>query len=290
MPDTAPKRVDLLPAGLLLGGMVSVQVGAAVAMHVFTQVGPTSTVMLRLCLAAVFLGVGVRPDIRGARSRWAPLLALGLSVGLMNWLFYESISRIPLGNTVTLEFVGPLVLALITSHRLVDTGWALLAGVGVALLGSTSGLVLGTGGILALTAGACWAAYIVLSHRVGQLFSDADGLTISMAVAGATFLPFGIASGGARLLSPSVLGLGVIVALLASVIPYSFDMAALRMVAPRFYATFYSLEPAIAAAVGAIFLRQSVTLRDAIAIVCVASASIGVTWQLRRPNITLLEP
>lgn len=282
-------RSSVLPAFLLLGAMVSVECGAAVAIHVFGQVGPAATVMLRLCLAAVFLAVFVRPSVVAARDRWVPVAVLGVSVGLMNWLFYESIARIPLGNTVTLEFIGPLVVALATTRRLVDAGWALLAGAGVGLLGGFGGAAFSLGGAFAFLAGACWAVYIVASHRVAHLFANADGLTLGMAVAGATMLPIGIAAGGARLLSVSVIGFGVVIAVLSSVIPYSFDMAALRIASPRFYATFYSLEPAVAAAIGAVFLGQAVTLREAFAILLVATASIGVTWQLYRKSVTLLE-
>lgn len=282
---------QLLPVGFLLAAMVSVQCGAALAMRLFTRIGPTATVMLRLCIAAMFMAVAIKPSFAAlSRGRWRPVVGLGLSVGSMNWLFYESISRIPLGTTVTLEFLGPLALALATSRRLTDAGWTLLAAIGVLLLGGTDGWTLGLGGVFALIAGGCWAAYIMLNQRVGRLFSDAVGLTFSMGIAGIIMVPGGVAAGGSRTASMTVVGVGAIVAVLSSVIPYMLDMAALRRISPRFYATFYSLEPAVAAVVGMIFLGQSVGLRGAMAILLVATASIGVSWQLRKPPITVREP
>lgn len=260
-------------------------------MRLFPRVGPTATVMLRLCIAAAFMALVIKPSLSALKEgRWGPIIGLGVSVASMNWLFYESISRIPLGTTVTLEFLGPLVLALVTSRRLVDAGWTLLAAAGVVLLGGTDGSSLGLGGVLALVAGVSWAAYIVLNQRVGRLFSDAVGLTLSMSVAGAGLLPEGVAAGGSRLAYLTVLGLGTVVAVLSSVIPYTLDMAALRMVSPRFYATFYSLEPAVAALVGLLFLGQAMGVREAIAILFVAAASVGVSWQLRKPPIATPEP
>lgn len=280
------KRSGLLPTAMLLGAMLSVQGGAALAVGLFERVGPTAVVMLRLCLAAVLLVAAFRPKVTSLRGgRLLPVLGLGISLAAMNWLFYESISRIPLGTSVTIEFLGPIVLAIATSRHGADIAWVLLAATGVLLLGGTSGWTLGLGGVFAVAAGACWAAYILLTQRVGRLYADARGLAMSMSVAGLAVLPSGLVTAGPHLTSVAVLGIGALVAVLSSVIPYTLEMRALRLVSARFYAVFYSLEPAVAALVGAIFLSQSVNAREAVAICCVATASVGVSLELRRTPV-----
>ena len=280
------KKPGFLPIAMLLGAMLSVQGGAALAIRLFEKVGPTAVVMLRLCLAAIVLVAVFRPKVTSLRGgRLLPVLGLGISLAAMNWLFYESISRIPLGTSVTIEFLGPIVLAIATSRHVADVAWVLLAATGVLLLSGTNGWTLGLGGIFAVAAGACWAAYILLTQRVGRLFADARGLALSMSVAGLAVIPSGLVTAGPRLTSMAVLGIGSLVALLSSVIPYTLEMRALRLVSARFYAVFYSLEPAVAAFVGAIFLNQPVNAREAFAICCVATASVGVSLELRRAPV-----
>jgi len=280
------KKPGFLPIAMLLGAMLSVQGGAALAIRLFEKVGPTAVVMLRLCLAAIVLIAVFRPKVTSLRGgRLLPVLALGISLAAMNWLFYESISRIPLGTSVTIEFLGPIVLAIATSRHVADVAWVLLAATGVLLLSGTNGWTLGLGGIFAVAAGACWAVYILATQRVGRLYADARGLALSMSVAGLAVIPSGLTTAGPGLTSMAVLGIGALVALLSSVIPYTLEMRALRLISARFYAVFYSLEPAVAALVGAVFLGQSVNAREAFAICCVATASVGVSLELRKTPV-----
>jgi inner membrane transporter RhtA len=265
------------PELLVAAGAVSVQSGAAVATHLFPRVGPAGAVALRLLLGAIVLLVVARPTVHGRRRRDVAAVALfGVALGTMNLSFYEAIARIPLGVAVTVEFIGPLAVAVIGSRRAPDLLWAVLAGAGVALLAASPGGHLdGVGILLALLAGGCWAGYILLSREAGRRMEGLDGLAIAMIVAAVLVTPEGIATGGARLLDPAVLGMGMAVALLSSVLPYSLELIALRAVSPRAFGVLLSLDPAIAALAGLVFLGQHLDAHEVVAIVLVMAANIG---------------
>jgi inner membrane transporter RhtA len=257
-----------------------VQFGAAFADQLFGRAGPAGVVLLRLFLSAVVLLVFVRPSLRDRRRRdliWA--VAFGLVLGGMNWSFYEALARLPLGVAVTIEFVGPLAVAILGSRRLVDLIWALLAAAGVALLAGNAfnGSLSFTGLALAVLAGGCWAAYIIASKRVGASFSGLEGLSIALCVGALLVLPAGVAQGGRALLEPLVLGGGLLVALMSSLIPYSLEITALRNLSARAFGLLMSLEPAAAALAGVIVLGEGLELRTVLAIVLVVAASIGTT-------------
>ena len=263
---------------LVLGAIVSVQVGAAIATTLFDEVGPTGTVMLRLGFAALVLVAIWRPGLAGLRGARARDIALfGVALAAMNTSFYLALERIPLGIGVTLEFVGPLGVAFAASRSRSDLVWAALAAAGILLLVPAPGAgeldLLGCA--LALLAGAFWAAYIVLSARVGQASAGGQGLALAMVLAAALLLAPGIADGGADLLDPALLAAGFAIAMLSSAIPYSLELEALRRLPQGTFGVLMSLEPAVAATVGFLVLDQGLALREAagIALVVVASAA-----------------
>ncbi|MFJ6482262.1 EamA family transporter [Streptomyces sp. NPDC091682] len=278
------------PVALVISAGISVQFGAALAVMIMPRAGAAGVVTLRLAAAALVLLVLCRPKVRGySRSDWGTVLAFGVAMAGMNGLFYQSIDRIPLGPAVTLEVLGPLALSVIVSRRLVNVLWAGLALGGVVLLsghgggGPSFGSLDPLGAAFALGAGAMWAAYIVFSARTGRRFPQADGLALAMAVAAVISLPLGIAEAGPALLVPSTLALGVGVAVLSSVLPYTLELLALRRMPAPTFAILMSLEPAIAAAAGFLVLNQAMSALDALAVALVIAASMGaVRSQIRK--------
>ncbi|MEO6886066.1 MAG: EamA family transporter [Jatrophihabitantaceae bacterium] len=272
------------PQVLLLGSIASVQFGSAFAATLFDQAGPGGVVFLRLVLSAAILLAYSRPRLRGRTRRdLVAAVAFGLVLGGMNWSFYESLDRLPLGVAVTIEFVGPLAVAVGGSRRWIDGLWVLLAGGGVLLLalrGGHHGITI-AGVLLALLAGACWAGYILLAKRVGSTFAQLDGLAIALAVGALLVLPAGIVQGGAALGHPGVLAGGLAVALLSSLIPYSLEIVALRRLRAAAFGLLMSVEPAVAALAGVIVLGEAVSGVLLVALVMVIAASVGST--LTRP-------
>lgn len=269
--------------GLVLGGVFSLQFGAAFAALLFPRVGALGAVTLRLVVAAVLLLVFVRPRLRGrSRSDLAVVLGFGLVLAVMNACFYEAIARLPIGVAVTFEFLGPLGLALVMSRRLRDLLWVGCAAAGVALLGGAPQRLDLVGVAFALAAAACWATYILLSAQTGKRFQGTDGLAIALAVAAVAILPFGTVSAGTELVQPVVLGLGALVALMSSVVPYTLELLALRRIKPGTFGILLSLEPAVAALAGAVVLGQWLSGWQLLAIGFVVVASAGATVQARK--------
>ncbi len=270
------------PTALLLLGVISVQVGAAVAKHLFAQVGASGAVALRLVLAALVLVVVWRPSLRMPARTWAVVGGFGVVLGAMNLLIYQAIERIPLGAAVTIEFLGPLAVAVLGSRRWVDGLWAVLAGGGVLLLARADGGLSVAGVAFALGAAACWAAYILLSAAVGGRTSGGRGLALAMVVGALVVLPFGIGEAGAELVEPTVLLIGLGVALLSSVVPYSLELEALRRIPSRTFGVLMSLGPAAAALAGLALLGERLDRVQWGAVACVVAASIGATRSARR--------
>jgi len=263
--------------GLVLGGALSVQFGAAVAALLFPRAGVSGVVTLRLVIAAAVLLAVCRPRPRGyGRRDWLLIGGFGTALAGMNTLIYEAIDRIPLGAAVTLEVLGPLALSVIAGRRPTRWLWALLALCGVVLLqgGAAHGLDLGGVGF-ALGASVMWAAYILLSARTGRRFPRADGLALAMTAAAVLTLPFGVATAGTALFDPVTLGLGAAVAGLSSVLPYTLELLALRRMPTSTFAVLVSLGPAIAAVAGLLVLGQSLAAGQVAAIVLVVAASAG---------------
>jgi inner membrane transporter RhtA len=274
------------PQILVLVGIASVQFGSAFANKLFDRAGPGGTVFLRVAFGAILLLAIARPRFTGrSRRDWYAAAAFGIVLAGMNWSFYEALSRMPLGPAVTIEFVGPLAVAVAGSRKLLDLVWVVLAGGGVALLSlgkSSTSSVNPTGVLFALLAGSFWACYILISQHVGATFSGLDGLALALTVGGVLLIPVGIGQGGSALLNPAVLAGGLGVALLSSVIPYSLELNALRRMAAATFGLLMSLEPAVAALAGVIVLGQHLKLRTMIALVMVIAASVGTTLESRR--------
>lgn len=273
------------PPALVLLGVVSVQVGAAVAKQLFGMAGPMGTVALRLALAALVLVVVWRPSFRVDKRTLLVIGGYGVVLGAMNLTFYQAIERIPLGAAVTIEFLGPLAVAVLGSRRWLDGLWALLAAAGVVLLTRVDGGLDPVGVLFALGAAVCWAGYILLAAALGSRTSDGRGLAMAMVFAAVVVLPFGIADAGAALLDPVVLIAGAAVALLSSVIPYSLELEALRRIPPRVFGILMSLEPAVAAVAGLILLHEALRPAQWVAVCCVVLASVGATRTARPPEV-----
>lgn len=274
-----------MPAPLLvLAAIVSVQTGSAVAKGLFDEFGAAGVTLLRLLLASLLLLALTRPALRRwSGEQWRAAVLLGLAMAGMNLVFYLSLRDVPLGLAVTVEFLGPLLLALSQTRRGRDLAWALLAGGGVLLLGAdppddvpVSGL------LLAFTAGLFWAGYMVASARVGAVLPGTQGLAVALAVGALAVAPFGAQGASAVLDDPRLLLAAAGVALLSSVVSYGLELAALRRIPTRVFAVLMSLEPAGAAISGLVILGQQLGPREVVALLLVSVASAGVT--LGRPD------
>lgn len=265
------------PVVLVLIGIASVQIGATFAKSLFDEVTPTAMVWLRLSLSALILLAITRPRIRGlGRRDWLVVLAFGASLGMMNWTIYQAFARLPIGIAVTIEFIGPLTIALVSSRRARDLVWVALAAAGVVLLGLEPGPISIVGVLFALAAGACWAAYIVLSKATGARWEGLDGLALASTVAAVALTPAAMAYADG-IGAPHVWLVGLMVGLMSSVVPYSLDLVALRSIKPSLYAILMSLEPAAGALAAIVVLHEGLSLQQWLAIVCVVIASAGAT-------------
>ncbi|WP_434447875.1 EamA family transporter [Lentzea sp. E54] len=265
------------PTALVLLGIVSVQVGSALAKQLFTVAGAAGTVTLRLVVAALVLVVIWRPSLRLDRRTLVTVATYGVVLAAMILCFYAALARIPLGAAVTIEFLGPLAVAVVGSRRWLDGVWVLLAGAGVVLLTRAQGGLLWTGVLFALAAGACWAAYILVTAKLGSQTSDGKGLALAMVVGAVIALPFGVTSAGTAMLDPVVLVAAFAVALMSSVIPYSLELEALRRMPPRVFGVLMSMEPAVGALAGLLLLGEQLKPAQWVAVCCVVVASIGAT-------------
>ncbi len=275
------------PPGLLLVSIVSIQLGAAVAVHLFETLGPIGTVFLRIAFSAVLLLVAARREIgSGARRHVGLLLLFGCVIGAMNICFYGAIARIPLGIAVAIEFVGPLGVAAFTSRRLKEFLWIGLAIAGLVLLTPSIGTDLDPIGVgLALAAGAGWASFVLISPRVASTVGGA-GLALAMLAACLFTLPFELAAGGLGRLDLGLLAGALAVAILSTALPLSLEFEALRRMTARAYGVMVTLEPVVAGLVGAIVLGQALPAAALLAIACVTAAAIGVTLSERRSFLT----
>ena len=269
---------------LVIAGIASVQCGAAIAKDLFHLIPPTAMVWLRLLTSALIFLIAVRPRMAGRTpADWLVALGFGLSLLTMNWAIYQSFARIPLGIAVTIEFLGPLTVAVVSSRRPRDLIWVLLAGVGVALLGLTPGKLSVIGTTFALVAGAAWACYILLSAETGRRWPGLSGLAVASVVGALALSGPSIAEAGAELLRPQILLLGLAVGVLSSVIPYSLELTALRRIPPRVFGILMSLEPAAAALAAMILLAEFLRWSQWLAVGCVVLASVGATRSARAP-------
>ena len=275
--------LDSIPApGLVLLAIVAIQLGAAIATHLFPILGAEGTVAFRIILAAVLLCIitrGKLPSLVSAfTAHWRLLLPFGLCIAAMNMFFYKAIALIPLGVAVALEFIGPLSVAALSSRKWSHFGWVTLASIGIALLSPFSGIDLDPFGVgYALLAGAGWAFFIIFATRIGDNVTGSDGLVIGMSIAAICMLPIAIPLVPTLILDPLILLAVFGVAILSTTIPFSFEFIALKRLSTRTYGILVSIEPAVAAIIGAALLGEHIGVQSTIAIACVVIAAIGIS-------------
>ncbi|WP_129666639.1 EamA family transporter [Phytoactinopolyspora endophytica] len=271
------------PPGLVVGGIVSVQLGAGIAKGIFDSLPPSAVVFMRLLTSAVVLTLASRPllkkSLRAAtRSDKLVLVGFGLALATMNFAIYQSFARIPLGIAVTIEFLGPLGVSVAFSRRRLDLLWVGLAALGVVMLMRGDAGELDPVGIaFALLAAAGWASYILLSAQTGRRFEGSSGLAVASVVGMAVMAPVGVSAGGTQLVEPDLFVIAIAIGLLSSVIPYSLELEALRRMPAKVFGILMSIEPVAAALVGLVLLNEVLQLREWAAIGCVVIACVGAT-------------
>lgn len=284
MPGLSRKSPVWLPIVVILIAMLSIQSGASLAKSLFPLVGAPGVTALRIALGTLILVVIFKPwRLRFKKEQRLPLLFYGLSLGGMNYLFYLSIQTVPLGIAVALEFTGPLAVALFSSRRPVDFVWVALAVLGLWFLlplGQNISHVDLTGAALALGAGACWAVYILTGQRAGEEHGPAT-VAIGSLIAAIVFVPIGMAQATESIWQWSILPIGLAVAILSTALPYSLEMIALTRLPTRIFGTLMSMEPALAAMSGMVFLGESLTLTQTLALCSIIAASMGSTLTMR---------
>lgn len=287
MPGSSRKIPAWLPILVILIAMVSIQSGASLAKSLFPLVGAPGVTALRLALGTLILVIVFKPwRLRFTAEQRLPLLLYGLALGAMNYLFYLSIQRIPLGIAVALEFTGPLAVALFGSRRPLDFVWVILAVLGLWFLlplGQDVAQVDLTGALLALGAGACWAVYILTGQRAGEEHGPAT-VAMGSLIAAVVFVPLGMLQASDTLFQWSLLPLGLAIAVLSTALPYSLEMIALTRMPTRTFGTLMSMEPALAALSGMIFLGETLTSTQTLALEAIILASMGSTLTMRRES------
>jgi inner membrane transporter RhtA len=280
-------RPSLPPVPAVLLAVFSVQGGAAIAKTLFPVLGAAGTAGIRVVLSGAILLAAFRPRVRRfTAAQWRVVVPFGVILGVMNLVFYLAISRIPLGLGVTLEFIGPLGVAVAGSRRALDGVWVALAAAGIVLIapwGREGADSLGV--VLALGAGACWAAYIVLGGRVSLMIPGGAAVAVAMSIAAVVILPFAVASGDLARLTPALLAAGAGVALLSSAIPYTLEMIALKALPARTFGILMSLEPAVAALCGLVFLGEMLSASQWLAVMLVIAASAGSALTARAAKV-----
>ena len=278
------KEFNIPPIYAVLLAIISVQFGAAIAKSLFPAIGAAGTASIRIGISALILLLVYRPNLKKITPKqWKIVIPYGLSLGAMNLIFYLAIERIPIGLAVTLEFIGPLIVAIIGSRRLIDYCWVLLAAAGIVLIAPwTNDRVDPLGVLFALLAGALWAAYIVLGGKVSKIMNSGQAVATGMLFAAILILPFGFYENELANLTPKLLGLGIALALLSSAIPFTLEMKALGQIPPKTFSILMSLEPAAASICAFIFLQENLSFYEIMAVVCVVIASAGSTLTAKR--------
>lgn len=287
MPGLSRKTSVWMPVAVILIAMLSIQSGASLAKSLFPLVGAPGVTALRIALGTAILVVIFKPwRLRFKKEQRLPLLFYGLSLGAMNYMFYLSIQTIPLGIAVALEFTGPLAVALFSSRRPVDFIWVVLAVLGLWFLlplGQDVSQIDLTGAALALGAGACWAVYILTGQRAGEEHGPAT-VALGSLIATIVFVPVGMAQATESIWQWSVMPIGLAVAILSTALPYSLEMIALTRLPTRIFGTLMSMEPALAAISGMVFLGETLTFTQTLALCSIIAASMGSTLTLRRES------
>lgn len=284
MPGISRTSSVWMPVAVILIAMLSIQSGASLAKSLFPLVGAPGVTALRIALGTLILVVIFKPwRLRVKKEQRLPLLFYGLALGAMNYMFYLSIQTIPLGIAVALEFTGPLAVALFSSRRPVDFIWVVLAVVGLWFLlplGQSVSEIDLTGAALALGAGACWAVYILTGQRAGEEHGPAT-VALGSLIAAIIFVPLGMAQETDSIWQWSVMPVGFAVAILSTALPYSLEMIALTRLPTRIFGTLMSMEPALAAISGMVFLGETLTFTQTLALCSIIAASMGSTLTMR---------
>lgn len=280
-------RFNIPPIPAVLLSILSVQCGAAIAKGLFPGIGPIATASLRIGLSAIILLIAFRPNLSKLnRKQWKYVTLYGLCLGAMNMVFYMAIARIPIGLGVTLEFIGPLVVAIFGSKKFVDFIWVALAATGILLITPLTNNGLDPIGILlALLAAAFWAAYIVLGGRISKIMSGGQAVSIGMVFASLLIIPFVFLDGGLARLNPHLLTLGLALALLSSAIPFTLEIRALKQLPARTFSILMSLEPAVASITAFVFLQERLSLKECLSVAFVVIASAGSSLTARRAKL-----
>jgi inner membrane transporter RhtA len=273
------KLLNIPPIPAVLFAILSVQSGAAIAKSLFPAIGAAGTASLRIGISAIILCAVYRPNLfQITAKQWKVVIPYGLCLGAMNLIFYMAIERIPIGLAVTLEFIGPLLVAVFGSKRFIDYLWVLLAAAGIVLIAPWTNNGINVLGVLfALLAGAFWAFYIVLGGKVSKVMKDGEAVATGMLFASLLIVPFGIMGNGLDNLTPTFLSLGVALALLSSAIPFTLEMKALGQLPARTFSILMSLEPAAASICALIFLQEYLAFNEIVAVIFVIVASVGST-------------
>ena len=281
------KGLNIPPLPAVLLAIISVQGGAAIAKGLFPALGAAGTAAVRIGLSAIILYLVNRPNLAKLSSaQWKAVIPYGLSLGAMNLIFYLALERIPLGLAVTLEFIGPLLLAILGSKRLIDYLWVLLAAVGIVFIAPWDGDGVDLlGALLALVAGGFWAAYIVLGGRISKIMDGGQAVSVGMIFASMVVLPVGFAEGGLSNFTPVMLLTGGALALLSSAIPFTLEMRALKQLPAQTFSILMSMEPAVAAMCGLIFLREHLSALEWLSVISVVIASAGATITKKKKDI-----
>lgn len=273
------KLFNIPPVPAVILAIISVQSGAAIAKGLFPAIGAAGTASLRIGISAIILLAIYRPNLfKITANQWKFVIPYGLSLGAMNLIFYLAIERIPIGLAVTLEFVGPLLVAVWGSKRLIDFLWVLLAAAGIVLIApwTNNGIDI-LGMLFALLAGGFWAAYIVLGGKTSKIMKGGDAVATGMLFASILIIPFGILGKGLNDLTPTFFYLGTSLALLSSAIPFTLEMKALGQLPAKTFSILMSLEPAVASICALIFLHELLSINEVLAVICVVIASAGST-------------
>jgi inner membrane transporter RhtA len=272
--SAAGPRDRAVGVALMLGSGLSNQVGAATGALAFPVIGPAGVVAVRQWVAGVLLWVVGRPRVRSFTwPQWWPVLLLALVFATMNLSLYTAIDRIGLGLAVTLEFLGPLSVALAGSRRRVDLGCAVAAGAAVVVLARPQPTTDYLGIALALVAAACWASYILLNRLIGRRLPGAEGSAAAAGLSGLAYVPIGILTLLHHPPTARALGYAAAAGVLSSAVPFLADLLALRRVPARFFGVFMSVNPVLAALVGLVILGQSLGWTEWLAIATIVSAN-----------------
>lgn len=276
------------PPVLVVLAILSIQLGAALAIDLFSTLGPSGAVLARLALSAFILAILFRPRLNAQVMQHGKLLlTYGVTLCLMNWCFYEAIARIPLGLAVTIEFKGPLLVAVFASQRRIDFLWAAIAVSGLLILAPDIGKNIDHIGVMfAVVAGIGWGGFVLLSKRVSAVLPGTGGLVYGMIIATLCILPFSIGNVMPVFNEIELFGSVLMLAVLSTAIPFFFEFSALKKLSAHTYGILITLEPAVAAVIGALLLGDALGMKGLVAVACVTAAAIGATVTSRKASKT----